>query len=93
MCPTLIDLDDYDSSNNNGEQRQKAKAEDDRAENLVSNLEELIDWDNADLPLRLKYSQYSVKIARYLTTLKRPVSIEEMFFREFHKFKREALTF
>ena len=93
MCPTLIDLDDYDSNNNNGEQRQKAEAEDDRAENLISNLKELTDWDNADLLLRPRYSQYSIKIVRYLITLKRPASIEEMSSRKFHKFKRKALTF
>ena len=93
VCPALVDLDDYDSSDDNGEQRQEAEAEDDRAENLASNLEELIDWDDADSPLRPGYSQYSVKIARYLITLKRPASIKEMSSREFHKFKREALTF
>ena len=43
VCPTLIDLDDYDSSNDDGEQRQEAEAEDDRVENLASNLEELTD--------------------------------------------------
>ena len=43
MCPTFIDLDDYDSSDNNGEQRQETEAENDKVENLASNLEELID--------------------------------------------------
>ena len=46
-----------------------------------------------NLSLRSKYSQYSIKIARYLTTLKRLASIKEIFSREFYKFKREALIF
>ena len=93
VCPALVNLDEYDSSDDEEELRQEAETEDDRVEDLASNLEGLTDWDDTNSQLRPGYSQHSITIAKYLTTLKRPASIKEMSSKEFHKFKREALTF